>query len=433
MSKQKREKHAYVGKDIKKVILETCTRLGRDTEPCEITGDIQKRILVDDIVQLTFSLKVGPQDEDIIRIHRVVREVNQKPIVAEHGIFLTHGNLFGFEETFLAGFLSSNFPATKSLAIFLATHDIDVWGIDLRWKQVPADTTDFCFMSNWNLSSDVHDVRIAMLIARSIRFATGSSFSKLHLGGWSYGGIINYAVADKEVELSPIARHARTLIPMDTMYKVDPAFPDVMQKACNRFDISKGLVDAGTFQTDEGTQIADLTQLAVVDPNGPSPAFPKLTNRQAILFLVGIFPDANPLVPFFHQVAVNFDEDGVPLETRFSEEPFLIDFLLSSAPFMSLGQRVDFEQIFCNQIPSIHTDNLDKIDLSVLYIGTEGGFGSFGTFTQSLFASKDIENIVVSLEEPENRQIDFAHSEFFIGRDAQILIWQPMLDWILIH
>lgn len=414
-------------------IREACRVFEQDTASCTMLGSMQKRILIDDIVQLTFLLKVGPQDEDVIRIHRVVREVNGKPIVAAHGVFFTHGNLFGFEETFLTGFLSSHAPTSQSLAIFLASHNLDVWGIDLRWIQVPTATTDFAFMASWNISSDVQDVRTAMLIARTIRLATGSGFGKLHLAGWSSGGIINYALADKEAVLPSFLHQAKTLIPLDTMYKVDPAFPDVIQNACNRFDIFKALVDAGIFYSDEGAQVAGLTQLAVLDPDGPSPAVPGLTNRQAILFLVGIFPDPNPLVPFFHQVAVTFDDNGIPLEPRFSDEALVIDFLLSPAPFISLGQRVDFEQIFCDQLPSPHADNLDKIDLPVLYIGAEGGFGSFGTYTQSLFASTNVTNIVVRLEVPENRQIDFAHSELLLGRDAQPLIWQPVLDWILVH
>ncbi len=417
--------------DIRSEVVDARLSLAENSETLLPPFEVRRRTLIADITQLTFLVRVGPQEQDVLRIHRVVREVHGRPIIAEQGVFLTHGNLFGFEETFLAGYLSTSAPASQSFAVFLASHGVDVWGVDLRWHQVSGDTTDFAFMSSWNIESDVRDVRLAMLIARSLRSATGSGFSKLHLGGWSSGGIINYALADKESEMSPLFRQAKTLIPMDTMYKVDPAYPEIIGHACSRYEAYRALVDAGTFQSDEGAQVAALAGLAAIDPQGPSPAIPGMTNREAILFLVGVFPDPNPLVPFFHQLAVELDDTGIPRELRFSDEPFMIDFLLSPAPFVSLGQRVDFEQIFCDQIPSVHSDNLDEISVPVLYVGAEGGFGSYGTFTQSLFASTDVTNLVVSLASSGERAFDFAHSELFIGREAEDLVWRPVLDWIL--
>ena len=407
-----------------------CGSLGSTESSCRPVGSVEKQILVDDIAHYSLRLRVGPQDEDVVRVHRVVREIGERPVATRDGVFLVHGNLFGFAQTYLAGFLSPEVPADRSMAIFLAARDVDVWGIDLRWTQVPAETEDLDFMASWNIGTDVGDVRKVMLVARAVRAVTGSGAGKLHLGGWSSGGIIGYALANLEAKLPAAARHARTLIPMDTMYRIDPAFPEVVESACNRYALAREAIDSGIFHSDEGSQVAGLTQLAVSDPDGASPAVPGLTNRQAILFLVGVFPDPNPLVPAFHQLAVASDGAGVPQGLRFSPEPFMNDFLLSAAPFISLGQRADFEQIFCGRIPSVHADSLDRISLPVLYLGAEGGFGSFGTYTQDLLASTDVTQVVVSFETPGDRSIDLGHSELFLGDDAQALFWQVMLDWL---
>ena len=115
------------------------------------TSDVQKRTLVDGIAEYTFSLQVGPQAQDTIRIHRVVKETNGHPIATSKGAFLVHGDVFGFDEIFVAGYSVHDGFDAQSYAIFLAQRNIDVWGLDRRFYGVSETTTDFGFMQNLSL------------------------------------------------------------------------------------------------------------------------------------------------------------------------------------------------------------------------------------------------------------------------------------------
>jgi hypothetical protein len=69
---------------------------------------------------------------------------------------------------------------------------------------VPFATVDFSFMQQWDLGTDVEDLRLALLTARLTRLATGSWFGQLHLLGWSRGGMTGYLYLNAETQ-SPYA------------------------------------------------------------------------------------------------------------------------------------------------------------------------------------------------------------------------------------
>ena len=93
--------------------------------------DIQRTVLDEDIVHCTFDVDLGPDEFDMTRLHRVVRERRPgRPIATIDGIFMLPGSPNYFEAIFMAPSISTAVPWDHSIAVFLAKNGIDVWGMD---------------------------------------------------------------------------------------------------------------------------------------------------------------------------------------------------------------------------------------------------------------------------------------------------------------
>jgi pimeloyl-ACP methyl ester carboxylesterase len=299
--------------------------LGLSGAACQAVGFAQET-MAGDIAHFTFSLQVGSGAHDVIRLHRVVRESNGILLPTNKTIFMVHGDVWDFTAAFLGGTLSDadGVPDAQSIAVFLAANNVDVWGIDMRWTQVPPDTTDFTFMADWGLLRLASDVGIGLATARNIRTLTGAGVGKLHLLGWSGGGFIAWVYANLETQLPSGLRHMKGLIPVDIYFKLAPAAENQRQDACTRQDTLQELFDSGMFHNDTGNLVATVGQLALTDPNGASAIIPGLTNAQAGL-LVGTSTfvlAAPPPVPFYHFTVGAFGPMGLPTGLRFTDEAF---------------------------------------------------------------------------------------------------------------
>jgi len=110
---------------------------------CSIV-QIDREQLADDIAHYAVVVQVGEGAFDAITIHRIVRErrtgIEDR---VDHTYFFLHGS--GNE------FLFSRLNGVKNagLGMYLASRDVDVWGLDLRWVRIPRTQTDFGFMKEW--------------------------------------------------------------------------------------------------------------------------------------------------------------------------------------------------------------------------------------------------------------------------------------------
>ena len=161
---------------------------------CVVEG-VERRHVVGDVFEYSFKLKVGEGAHDLIGLHRVVRErASGVPFKDSRALFMVHGDLWGFDAAFMSSTLSGAVARERSIGVYLAQQGVDVWGIDLRWTQVPADASDFNFMKDWNLSTHVSDVAAGISVARAVREAKGAGGGRVALLGWSRGGgVIAYA------------------------------------------------------------------------------------------------------------------------------------------------------------------------------------------------------------------------------------------------
>ncbi|HLX10676.1 MAG TPA: hypothetical protein VKY89_22700 [Thermoanaerobaculia bacterium] len=403
-----------------------------------LLGDLSRRPLDGDVVEYSARVRVGTGVHDVIGIHRVVRELAPfVPRPSRHAVLMAHGDAWGFDAAFLANFAAAAPPAAAdhALPVFLAANGIDVWGIDFRWTQVPATTTDFAFMESWGLTTDAGDLGAALAIARLTRLATGDGAQRIDLLGWSRGGQTSYAYLNAETELPAPLRQVSGFIPVDIFLKTDQ--PALQQAACARLAGEQATLAAGTFESATGTLFDALGTLAASAPGGASPVLAGLTNEQAAL-LAGaatytLLPPGQAFVPFYHFVGGSFDVHGLPTGLTYTPAAAWFSFLSGASPFEPVKLLADADSILCGQTDLPTGDHLAKVTVPVLYVGAGGGFGSFGLYNLTLLGSRQVETHVVSLQTEADRALDIGHVDIFISTDAQNRFWQPILAWVATH
>ncbi len=89
--------------------------------------------------------------------------------------------------------------------------------------------------------------------------------------------------------------------------------------------------------------------------------------------------------------------------------------------------------VSCPTIDTPYDDNLAEIKIPVLYIGHAGGFGALGEYTPDLLGSSDVTKMMIQFLSDADAANDFGHMEAFTADEAQQLVWEPMLKWIIDH
>lgn len=406
---------------------------------CALAG-VERRHIVADVFEYSFTLKVGEGEHEVVGVHRVVRErADGVAHRADKALFMVHGDLWGFDEAFMSSTLSGAVPREQSLGVYLARRGVDVWGIDLRWRQVPADTTDFAFMKDWNIGTHVRDIAAAIAVARSVRAATGSGGGKVALLGWSRGGAIAYAYANEETRVPEASRQVGALIPFDIAYKLAPEHEEQRAAACTRYAAEKAALDAGVYVSPLGGGVKTFGLLAATAPDDPSPVpgFAGLTNRQVAL-MVGsathLLFAPYPPVPFYHLNAGVFDAaTNLPTGLRLTSEAYLFDFYQTAAPFQSSTEQAENDAVLCGETATSYDDRLNAVNIPVLYVGAGGGFGEYGLDTLARLGSTDATAHVVNLYGPGARPVEFGHADLLTADNAKELVWSPLYDWLAGH
>ncbi len=399
-----------------------------------VSGAISRTEIGTSMARYSLDVAVGPGAT--IGIHRIVTErVPWVPVHSPTAVFMVHGDIWDFNAAFASSIGSAVVPEEHSLAVYLAQHGIDVWGIDLRWTNVPEGTSDLSFMSDWNFNTDTADVAIGLSIARAVRLLTGGGFAKIHLLGWSRSAQLGYMYLARESQLPSWARQVKGFIPVDVYLKTDDE--DLRQAACQRYTSLKALLDSGVSHLDTGVLVRTLGELLQNAPGDPSPIFAGLSNRQAALLFgeatsLLFAPDPAP-APWYHFSGGTFDTSGLPAGLTFTDEAYYAEYLQGAAPYQPLNIGVETEALICDDLDLPHDDHLGAIDVPLLYVNAAGGFSHLGLYTTTLTASTDITSLEVSLLPPGQAGSDFGHADLFVSNDADILIWNGILDWLLIH
>ena len=373
-------------------------------------SDFSRTELGAGIAHYQFNVQMGEGEFDVVRIHRVVRESRPyHPVPLKGDVFMVHGAFTGFVDTFLAIGLESSddINAKTSSPFYLASKNIDVWGIDMGWTMVPNSASDFSFMEGWGYEKDASHTLQAMGIARMVRGITGQGFSSLNLLGFSSGNTVAYAAANRETQESNMSkRHVKGIISLDNAFKVMDG-----DSGCDAAMAIEAEIAGGQFQNENGAFFSLLGNLALGDPEGESPIFgPDFSNIEAFRFT---FYTPNVIGAAF------FAGD---LEGPFySEEERALKAVSSYPHFMPnlLWQEID--AVNCSSMDVTFDDYLNLITLPILYIGAEAGLGSeAGFYTGGLTASTDITNHLVN---------SIGHVDTVLGNDADQNVWSLLRSW----
>jgi len=397
-------------------------------------GEVHRAVLYENIVHYSWIVRVGPGEHDVIRLHRVVKEVRpNKPASFDQAVMFFPGSPTYFEGLYLTPLISDIPARDHAIAIYLAKNDIDVWGMDYRWAMVPEDTTDFRFMKKWGTTRDVEDAQIALTLARWIRGRWAGLGEPLFVTGLSYGGVMSYAVAANDTQRPRKFRNVRGIIPVD--YGIKYREPEYKAGACAYLDEVRQVMKGGTYNWDNRFMWA-IGQLAIDDPWSPSPFDDtgSLNNFQFGL-VVGTFPN-EPVIPW-HFVGGVFDDGGLPTGLRFITETRLFFDLLArnEPPYIPVQVDVETATVECDRphVGPTYADHLDEVTVPIFYVGAAGGFGHFGEYATTLTASTDINILIVQGLLDGQRGEDYGHADLMIADDAEQLVWRPILDWIKAH
>jgi hypothetical protein len=340
---------------------------------------------------------------------------------------MVHGASQDFNDIFLSAGDNNPNPTTSS-PVYLASNNIDVWGIDLAWTLVPVETTSFNFMKNWGVQRDVNHTLAAIGIARLIRGLTGQSFGPMNLLGFSYGVSIAYTAAGQETLRHRFLRNIKGIIPVDGGMKYARTDDEWRLNACTDGDVFNTAIDGGMYQTTLGVDIAPIGQLAATGPGDPSPipVFAGLTNLQ-VARVVGTSPAAVPAAPFWHFVGGDFNA------LLYTDEARWINLITGLAPYQPQRTGYEYRVCLCDEEESYLDDQLSRIAVPILYLAAGGGFGTLGDYTTSLTASTDITTYTVNKQTPDSRAIDYGHADLWMAKQASTDVWQHLKQWLVNH
>jgi len=387
--------------------------------------------LGDGLAHYRYDAVVGSGKYDMVRIHRIVREVRpNKPVRTRDAVMLLHGNPGSFAG-FVAPMVTGVSEFDHSIAIFLAKKDIDVWGMDFGWALVPLEETDFDFMGEWGLAKDVAHAEAALTFARSVRVDTGQGNGKLHVLGFSYGGQVGYTLLGNETVQPRGLRNAKGMIVIDVGVKLE----DEADRAfyCAMAQIDQASLESHQYVNDIGSLFNLVAYLASSDPDGmsPIPGLEWLTNWQTVLFIGA----STELITgqFWHMVGGNLDEYGIPSSLRFTDDQLFVAAVGNFPPYYPVRIDFDTEQMMCGEVDTPLDDGLAQITVPILHVGAKGGFGPSAYASTTFTASRDVTTITVQRLPDSDEAMDFGHVDTVLARDAETLVWQPILDWIMAH
>jgi len=307
--------------------------------------------------------------------------------------------------------------------------------MDYGWAMVPPEETDFEFMGQWGLAKDVAHAAAALSLVRSIRVDSGQGNGKLHVLGLSYGGQVAYTLVGEETVLPPGLRDVKGIIALDIGVKLD----DEGDRAfyCAMAEIDQALLELDPpshYANDIGLGFQLLAYLASFAPDdeSPFPDFAPLSNLQAALF-VGTSTELLT-GQFWHLVGGYFDEHGIPSGLRFTDDQLWVGAMGASfAPYYPRRTDVDTDQLLCGTFDTPFDDHFAQITVPILHVGAKGGFGPSAYASTTFTASRDVTTMTVQRLSDAEEAMEFGHVDTVLAREAETLVWRPILDWIVAH
>lgn len=391
-----------------------------DGPPSRLGTPLQRTVLAGNVVHYTWEVRVGRGPLDVVRLHRVVKEPrhpSRRPVPKMEGVMLLPGAPQLFERIFLPPASPSVPTEEGSVALFLASNGVDVWGMDYGWTAVPYESPDVPYLGGWGIAKDAEHVEIALSLARWQRARSGQGSGPIHVLGFSYGGFLAYAVAGEDTQRRGNLKNVKGMIPVDgTAFKVPPGSSQ-QTNACDALPAIQDGLNAGTYVTDNSI-FFKLGEAALTAPDDPSAFVPGFTNYQAPLFLLvsggylgGSYTTSPPSVTLLYTYG-----------------PRAVGLLEDNPPYVPYQWEYDFRASRCGSAayPVTFDDHLADVTVPILYLQR----GDVALYTTTLTASGDVTSMLFN---PTFDPSLYGHADFFLADDAADVVWRPILEWIRAH
>ena len=228
------------------------------------------------------------------------------------------------------------------------------------------------------------------------------------------------------------SRSISGLISVDQAFQYDSGGETARQNDCAERDFHEQSLNGGDFE-DSNEGLRDAGELALTDPDGPSPNWANVTNYEyALLVGCATYLGDDP-VPHYHLVAGELDDEDKPIRLIYTEPERWIDTMASAIPHESHAFFFDTGEIACGETDVPYDDHLPEVTVPVLYIGAAGGYGEIGIYSTTLLGSDDVTTLIVQHQTAENAMLDFGHGDIWFSAAAKTEVWEPLADWLEAH
>jgi len=426
----------YVARLLTRLVLVAgCAAILAVAAPAQATGTghvsiigAERTVVQGNVAHYRFMVRVGAGPFDVIQVHRVVKERRPYlPAPRMEGVMLLPGAPQLFDAIFLPPAAPGVRPEEGSVALFLASNGVDVWGMDYGWTAVPREATDFSALQGWGIDKDATHIEIALSIARWIRGLSWQGVGPIHLLGFSYGGFLVYAVAGEDSQRPWFLRNVKGIITVD-----GGAFKNTNTTvACNSANTLAGQLAAGVLVNDsswiKSAGLAALERPDELSPQGLaalSPYFPivppnTFTNYQwalasfvRALYFGGTYAPAPPSATTF-----------------FSDGDRIVQLLANTPAYQPLRVSYEMSASRCDSElhPVAFDDHLAEVSVPVFSVARRE---PVTMDVLSRIASVDVTKLVLN---PTQNPSLYGHADFFLANDAATVVWQPILEWIRAH
>jgi pimeloyl-ACP methyl ester carboxylesterase len=383
-----------------------------------------------DVVHYAFDVPVGPGPFDTIRMHRVVKEVNPgRPAKKMEGILLLPGLPQLFEPIFMMAAAPGVPPDQGSVAVYLASHGVDVWGMDYGHSFIPYPTASLAFLKGWGIDKEAAHVHTALSIARWLRVTSEQGNGPIHLLGFSYGGLVVYAAASEDTQHPGNLRNIKGIVPVDGTPVRQVMGSAAQLNSCNTARDTLKTLDSGTYhfnssashlRAEAARDYPDTPNLSSGAATAEFPGFPSgtFTNYQFML-VNGIrnktYAGSYTVTPPSAMLMFTYGHRSVTLGT-------------TTPSYYPLQIVFDGAASRCgtDTYPAAFDDHLGEIEVPIFYVARQ----DTDLYTTTQTRSRDVTTLIINPALSPNL---YGHADSFLANDAASKIWRPILDWIQAH
>lgn len=386
----------------------------------------ERLVVHGDVVHYWFDVEVGPGPFDVIRLHRVVKEAAPgRPVPKMEGVLMLAGSPQLFEPILLPPAAADMEAEEGSIALFLASHEVDVWGMDYAWSFVPYGTADFAPLEGWGIDKDTAHVSSALSIARWLRARSGQGAGPIHLLGFSYGGFLAFSTASEDTQRPGALKNVKGIIPVEgAAFKNDSTTVACGSAANLAAQLATGaIVNDASWMMLAGRAALEYPDalsekgLAALSPYFLAVPPYTLTNYQwalasfiRSLFFAGTYAPAPPSVT-----------------TTLTDGGRIIELLANTPPYSFVRSAYEMSASRCDSPdhPVAFDDHLGEVTVPIFAVSRRV-VPTLDVLPRT--ASTDVTTLVLN---PTQNPSLYGHADVMLASGAASVVWQPILDWIL--